>query len=145
MIQTDGTRRQVFIKFTDLPFVQDILNATNGETVYKHGKGEISRVQLMIAGMGIRRIRLANLPPELSNTTIRNALYQYGDVESIQDETWAKHYRYTVSKGVRIVTMTLKKHMPPHITVAGQRALTSYDGQPQTCYGCGDTEHMYHV
>jgi len=144
-IQIDGTRRQVFIKFTDFHFVQDILNATNGETVYKHTTGEISPVKLMVAGMGPRRIRLANLPPELNNTTIRMALSHYGDVQSIQDETWAKHYRYIVSNGVRIVMMTLKKHIPSHIVIDGNRALTSYDGQPQTCYGCGDTEHMYHV
>jgi hypothetical protein len=41
--------------------------------------------------------------------------------------------------------MTLKKHIPSHIIVAGYRALISYDGQPQTCYGCGDTERMCHV
>ena len=32
MIQIDGTRWQGFIKFTDFHFLQDILNATNGET-----------------------------------------------------------------------------------------------------------------
>jgi hypothetical protein len=145
MIQIDGTRRQVFIKFTDFHFVQDILNATNGETAYKHATGEISPVRLMIVGMGPRRIRLANLPPELSNITIRTALSQYDEVQSIQYQTWTKHYRYTVSNGVRIVMMTLKKHIPSHITVPGYRVLSSYDGHPQTCYGCGDTEHMYHV
>jgi hypothetical protein len=113
--------------------------------LYKHTTGEISPVRLMIAVMGTKRIRLANLPPEPPNTTIRNALSQYGDVQSIQDETWPKHYCYTVSNGVRIVMMTLKKHILSLITVAGYRALTSYDGQPQTCYGCDDTEHMYHV
>jgi hypothetical protein len=41
--------------------------------------------------------------------------------------------------------MTLKKHITSHISIAGFRALTSYDGQPQTCYGCGDTDHMYHI
>jgi hypothetical protein len=145
MIPIDGTCRQVFIKFTDLHFVHDILNSTNGETVYKRTTGEIAPVRLMGAGMGMKRFQLANLPPELPNTTIRNALSQYGDVQSIQDETRAKHFRYTVSNGVRIVMMTLKKHIPSHITVAGNRAFKSYDGQPQTCYGCGDTEYMYHV
>jgi hypothetical protein len=87
MIQIDGIRRQIFIKFTDLHFVHDILNATNGENLYKHTTGEISPVRLMIAGMGTKRIRLANLPPELPNTVIRNALSQHGDVLSIQDKT----------------------------------------------------------
>jgi hypothetical protein len=41
--------------------------------------------------------------------------------------------------------MALKKHIPSYIVIAGYRALISYDGQPQTCYGCSDTEHMYNV
>ena len=66
-IQIDGTRRQVYIKFKEFQSVQDILHATKGETIYKYVTGEIAPVQLMIAGMGTRRIRLANLPPELTN------------------------------------------------------------------------------
>jgi hypothetical protein len=145
MIQIDGICRQVFIKFTDLHFVHDIIYANNGETVYKHNTGENFPVRLMIAGMGTKGIRLANLPPELSSMVIRSALSQHGEILSLQDETWAKHYRYTVSNGVRIAMMNLKKLIPSHISIAGYRALTSYDGQPQTCYGCGDTDHMYHI
>jgi hypothetical protein len=62
MIQIDGIRRQVFIKFADLHFVHDIIYANN---VYKHNTGENFPVRHMIAGMGTKRIRLANLPPEL--------------------------------------------------------------------------------
>jgi hypothetical protein len=79
IIQIDGTRRQVFIKFTDLHFVQDILNVTNGETVYKHTMGEIFPVRLMIAGMLTGRIRLAYLPPELCSANTGAALSHYGD------------------------------------------------------------------
>ena len=64
-----------------------------GKHVNKHATGEISPVRLTIAGMVPRRIRLAHLPPELPNTTIRTVLSQYGDAQSIPDETWAKHYR----------------------------------------------------
>ena len=42
MIQIDGTRRQVYINFTDISYVKDIPQATNGTTVYKHASGEIS-------------------------------------------------------------------------------------------------------
>ena len=107
MIQIDGIRRQVYIKFIDLSSVHDILRATNGETVYKHVTGEISPVRLMEAGMGSKRIRLANLPPEVSNNNIRVAMSRFGNVQTIQEETWAKHYRYNVSNGVKIITMTL--------------------------------------
>jgi hypothetical protein len=107
MIQIDGIRRQVYIRFIDVSSVYDILRATNGETVYKHVTGEISPVRLMEAGMGSKRIRLANLPPEVSNNNIRVAMSRFGNVQTIQEETWAKHYRYNVSNGVKIITMTL--------------------------------------
>jgi hypothetical protein len=63
MVQIDATRRQVFIKLTDPAYVHDILHGTNGTTEYKHLTGEIFPVRLELAGMGTRRIRLANLPP----------------------------------------------------------------------------------
>jgi hypothetical protein len=56
-----------------------------------------------------------------------------------------KNYVYAVSNGKRIVTNTLHKPLPSHVTNAGHRTLTSYEGQPQTCYSCGETGHMYQV
>jgi hypothetical protein len=41
--------------------------------------------------------------------------------------------------------MTLTKHIPSYVVTDGHTAHTSYDGQPQTCYGCEDTDHMYHA
>jgi hypothetical protein len=92
--------------------------------------------------METRRIRLANLLPELSGSIIRTALAPYGVINSIQDENWSKNYRYAVANGITIVTMTPNKHLPSHVTNAEYRALVSYDGQPQNCYGCSKTDHM---
>ena len=39
--------------------------------------------------------------------------------------------------------MTLTKHIPSQLTVDGHKALLSYEGQPATCYGCGDIGHVY--
>jgi len=39
--------------------------------------------------------------------------------------------------------MVLSQHAPSHLTVANQRVLLSYAGQPPTCYGCGESGHMY--
>jgi hypothetical protein len=48
-----------------------------------------------------------------------------------------------VDNGVRQVTMVLSRYAPSHLAVADQRALLSYEGQPATCYGCGQPGHMY--
>jgi hypothetical protein len=63
MVQIDGTRRQVFIKFTDHTYVQDILHATNGTTEYKHLTGEIFPVRLELAGMGHVAFDWRTYPP----------------------------------------------------------------------------------
>jgi hypothetical protein len=87
MIQIDGTRRQVFIKLSEPKIIDDLLISINGQSECKHMMGEISMVKLEMAGMGTWRVRVANLPPELSGAIIRTALAKYGVIQDIQAES----------------------------------------------------------
>jgi hypothetical protein len=93
--------------------------------------------------MGLRKIRIANLPPELPDRTLRDIMSKYGDVKDITEAQWSQKYRYSVSNGTRIVELQLKQHIPSHMLIAGQRVLITYEGQPITCYGCNETGHQY--
>ena len=73
--------------------------------------------------MGKRRIRIANLPPEVNEISIRAALASYGENVSIQDEMWLKAYRYKVANGVKVMMMKLVKHLPSQMNITGHRAL----------------------
>jgi hypothetical protein len=95
-------------------------------------------------GMGLKKVRIANLPPEVPDGTVRDTLAQYGEVRAITEDQWTKGYRYQVSNGIRIVEMSLRKHLPSHMNIANKRGLVSYEGHPSTCYGCRDTGHQYH-
>jgi len=44
--------------------------------------------------MGIRKVGIANLPPEVPDRTIRDNLAKYGEVKNIKEELWTKAYRY---------------------------------------------------
>jgi len=143
MLQIDGPRRRVYIKFVTEMQMQRVLSKTNGAQDFKHDNGEISQVQVVIAGMGMRTIRIANLPPEVQEFVIRNALGTYGEIIEITEEQWTNRYRYKVYNGIRLVNMNLKQHLPSHMQIAEHRILISYDGQPATCYGCNGTEHLY--
>jgi hypothetical protein len=145
MTHVDGTKRQVYINFMDDEYVQDILRTTNGHADYIHVTGEISQVSIDFAGMGSRLVRITNLPPEVPERTIRAALAQYGEIKTIQDETWSKAYRYQVANGIKVIVINLTKHLLSHKKIDGNRVLTSYNGQPLTCYGCGETGHIYQV
>jgi len=133
MIQIDGIKRQVFIKLIDNAYVQALLGETNGQAEYKHQNGVLSTVNIAIAGMGTKCVRIANLPPEVKEHAIRTALTPFGTVLAVTAETWPKMYIYKVQNGVRQVTITLTKHIPSQLTVDGHRTLLSYEGQPATC------------
>jgi hypothetical protein len=60
-----------------------------------------------MAGLGTKRVRIANLSLEIRAERISVALAPYGEVKDIQDEQWFKAYRYAESNGVRIVYIIL--------------------------------------
>jgi hypothetical protein len=144
MIQTLGIKREVFIKFVDNESLHALLRDTSDRAEYIYPNGELSIVNIDLAGMGTKRVRVAGLPPEITNVSLHAPLVSYGKVLNIQAEMWSKAYRYPVSNGVRQVSMHLTRHLPSHLTIAGQRVLISYEGQPSTCYGCGEVGHLYH-
>jgi hypothetical protein len=135
--------RHVYIKFQNLDKLQAILRETGGKKEYRNENGEISRVQIEMAGMGIRTVRIVNLPPEVPDSTIKNILSCYGEVKEIKEERWLKTYRYKIPNGIRLATLNLRKHIPSYLHMANNRVLLSYEGQPVTCYGCGATGHLY--
>jgi hypothetical protein len=134
MIQVDGPRRCVYIKFCDYERMQAVIRELPGQMEYRHDNGELSLVQIEIAGIGVRRIRVAGLPPEISDSTLRDFMSTYSDVKTITQELWSRAYRYPVSNGIRIVEIGLEAHIPSQMMVVGYRLLISYEGQPLTCY-----------
>jgi len=66
-----------------------------------------------VAGMGTKRIRVANLPPEVPNDTLRAALAHFGKMQDVRTEIWSKAYRYSVANGIE-VSITLTRHVPSH-------------------------------
>jgi hypothetical protein len=122
--------------------MQSVLQDSKGLLEFRHDKGELSQVIIELAGMGTKKIRIARLPPEVTEKMIRGSLTKYDEVKNIRDESWTSTYRYKEYNGVRIVDMKLKKDMPSYMTIAGNDALISYDGQPPTCYRFNETGHQ---
>jgi hypothetical protein len=118
MIQVDGIKRQVFIKLVNNESMQRILKDTNGEAKYKHHNGEVTTVGITVAGLGTKRVRIANLPPGVPDAALTTLLAPFGKVQIMQQEMWTKMYRYRVSNGIRQVTIMLTKHIPSHLTLA---------------------------
>jgi hypothetical protein len=142
-VQIDPTKRQIFVKFDDPTYAPLIVQRKHGSVICKHSTGEITTVQVDMVGLGLKRVWIANVPPESEPERFRTELMPYGEVRSVQEEQWSKAYLYAVVNGVRIVHIVLKQHIPSHLMTAGHRALISYEGQPATCYHCGEAGHLY--
>jgi hypothetical protein len=143
MIQIDGPMRRVYIKFHISYRALSVLRETAGRQEFRHDNGELSIDHTDLAGMGVRSIRLANLPPEIPDKMIRDALSQYREVTEVQEDYWSKAYRYLAYNGILIAVTKLKKHLPSHTLIARTSVLTTYEGQPPTCYGCNEQGHQY--
>ena len=126
VVQIDGPLRKVHVKFISSENMMRVLQHIQGDINFHHVSGDISKVEFDIAGIGIRRVRVSTLPPEGTETQIKNVISNYGDVNKIQDEVWSQAYRFKVKSGVRIIDIGIRKHIPSHIKIEGQRALESY-------------------
>jgi len=60
--------------------VQDLLRETNGQAEYKHPNGVLSIVN---TAMGTKRVRIANLPPEVKEHAIRTTLAPLGTILAV--------------------------------------------------------------
>jgi hypothetical protein len=85
MVQIDGPKRHVYIKFRDNNRLLDVLHLTGGQVEYRHTNGEILIARLETAGFGMRKLRIANLPPEMPDAVIRTVLSSYREVQGAQD------------------------------------------------------------
>jgi hypothetical protein len=142
MVQIDGPKQQVYIKFRDDSRMQDVLHSTRRQVEYRHTNGEISMVRIETAGLGCRGVRIPKLP--------RNCQMEYygqtcPGTEKSKRSRRSHAYNYTVANDIRVAMTSLAKHIPSHITVAGNRVPVFYDGQPMVCYGCHENGHLYHV
>jgi RNA recognition motif-containing protein len=116
MVQIDGPKRRVKIKFVTSEQMNALLQKTAGQLDYRHDNGEISIVHIELVGMGTRRVWITNLPPEVTDLAIRNALSTYGDIKEIREETYSRAYKYPVSNGIRVATTWIKntfRHIYP--------------------------------
>jgi len=70
MLHIDGTHRVVYIQLQHEQRLTQLLQTTQGQVEFRHSNGEISTVQIDMAGPGLKRICIAHLAPEVSEQEI---------------------------------------------------------------------------
>jgi hypothetical protein len=67
VIRTEGPKRQMCINFEAIQKV-DIMNDTNECVAYKHAGGQRCPVMITLRGLGVRNMRIADLPLKSQQT-----------------------------------------------------------------------------
>jgi len=68
----DGARAQVNIKYRDSTREEEFqLAYASLQVEYKHFRGEVIQIRITVTGLGMRRVRLAKLPPDVSEEIIQ--------------------------------------------------------------------------
>jgi hypothetical protein len=80
MIQIDRPQRHVYIKFRDPQRTQEILTATQGQEDFRHKNGEISKVRIEAVEIGMRRVTVASLTPQVEDKTLKMAMGAFGEI-----------------------------------------------------------------
>jgi hypothetical protein len=137
-IPIDVLKRQLYIKFQTEQKVADIISRTNGLATYVFVNGETSQVSISPAGLRSRTVRVANLPPELANDTMRKAASKYVVVQNTWNKMWSNE-----QWGQGREDATNQAHAASQLGyIAGHRALISYTSQTSTRYTCNATDHL---
>jgi len=79
MIKIDGSKRHVYVKFTEDDSKDKIIQATGGQE-YKYENVQIIPVTIEIAGLGIKMFRIPILLLVSKECAIRARLPKYGEV-----------------------------------------------------------------
>ena len=83
LIQIDVIKRHVYTKLADADSIQALLQDTACHAEYKYPTGELTIVNIALAGLGTKRIRVTNLTPETYNNNLKAALAPYGKIMNI--------------------------------------------------------------
>jgi len=71
VIQINGPLRKVYIKFVDSGRMMRALQPIQVDLEFYHETEEISKMTVEIAGVGIRRVRVSTLPPEVTEDQLK--------------------------------------------------------------------------
>lgn len=132
--------RCIYIKFNAeqkyLEFVSDKnvlnFNYTNGATTQVTVKG---------ASGVMRYVRVFNLPPEITDKTLNEAMHRFGNIISTRREKFGANSLLPVFSGVRGVCIEMEREIPQFIYIQNIKARIFYDGMRERCFKCGDETH----
>ncbi|KAJ4430571.1 hypothetical protein ANN_19159 [Periplaneta americana] len=121
-LQLVAKQYAVYIKFKSAVLYEQYLQKHSDESNFELMNGTTVSVSIGPAEQDYVAVRVMNVPPEISNEWMKNVLTNYGKIHSIENERWSSRHGFQVETGIRIVKMSMDKHIPVTLLIANYEA-----------------------
>lgn len=129
-----------FVKASSLSVAERVVSEHDGKHEMEVDK-KMYPLRLWMEDGGVD-VKLHDLSEDVQDDTIVDFMKEYGDVISIRELYWDSKFQFgTISTGVRVVRMVVKKNIPTIVTLDTETTCVSYVGQLQTCRHCNEQVH----
>lgn len=139
-LQMHHVQNCAYVKCSDQKTAEKVVEQHNEKHSIEVG-GVKYKVRLCLDDECIE-VKIHDLSENVTNDDIAANLKQYGDVHHVKELVWGPTFAYKgVPSGVRVATMTLRRHIKSFISMFGEHTKISYKNQPQSCRHCSQLLH----
>lgn len=139
-LQPSISKSQVIIEMERAELVEQIVADHDQQHRLQLDDTTVALIPIRLVGDAVE-VRVHDLPPYMPNEMICKLLSSYGEVMSITEEKWKKHFP-GVPNGTRIVKMKINKQIPSYLPIDGEVAYIKYTNQLRTCKHCSRPLHV---
>jgi hypothetical protein len=119
---------------------------TSGKLFLHRRSGTQTEIIVISAETHTVTVRALNMPLEIHNDRITNALVEYRKIHDMRNEKWSDVYNFAIYFAmyscIHAIRIELEVPIPSRVYLAGHKAFITYDGHQQSCYYCNETTRI---
>lgn len=141
-VHKDKELGAIMIKLKNENLMRAAIQALQPVLNFSYSDGTTTEVTVSDADNSFKYVRVFNLPPEIDDKEIYQALSQYGTVRQQVRERYHQDTGFPVFSTVRGLYMEISKEIPPQIRIRHFQARIYYDGLVNKCFICRSPDHV---
>lgn len=141
-IHKEKDSRAIFVKFKSEGFMKAALHNMQPVLTFNYANGKAVNVTASEADNSFKYVRVFNLPPEIEDKEIYQALSPYGIIRQQVREKYHPSTGFPVFSTVRGLYMEVAREIPPQVRMRHFQARIYYEGMINKCFFCKSTEHV---
>ena len=139
----DTYKRHIYIKTIAASVAEKFINHCNGQINYQVNNVTY-QLPVRLVEDDFVTVTVVNVPYECSNEQLRQVFGTYGEIARVIQLNHAKHLRFPVDSGRRLVVFRkLPVNIPQHVEVEGHKLRVSYASQVKQCPLCQGNHLRY--